>query len=96
MIYMSVLPGHMPLTVCLSYVYIVSKLGVLFQVHIMLCLGISTLTLFLLPELFPFFQCSFTCRLTITFHASFSDGFSSNSCAVGRPYLYRTPCSATK
>ena len=35
-----------------------------------------------------FFQCSFTCRLTIIFHASFSGGLSSNSCAVGRPYLF--------
>ena len=34
MIHKSVLPEHMPLTDCLSYVYIVSKLGVLFQVHI--------------------------------------------------------------
>ena len=50
MIHMSVLPEQMPLTDCLSYVYIVSKLGVLFQVHIMLYLGISTLILFLLPE----------------------------------------------
>ena len=42
MIHMSVLPEHMPLTDCLSYVYIVSKLGVLFQEHF----GISTLILF--------------------------------------------------
>ena len=33
MIHMSVLPEHMPLTDCLSYVYIVSKLGVLFQIQ---------------------------------------------------------------
>ena len=50
MIHMSVLPEHMPLTDCLNYVYIVFKLGVLFQEHIMLYLGISTLILFLLPE----------------------------------------------
>ena len=50
MIHMSVLPEHMPLTDCLSYVLIVYKLGVLFQVHTMLYLGISTMILFLLPE----------------------------------------------
>ena len=50
MIHMSVLPEHMPLTDCLSYVYNVSKLGVLFQEHIMLYLEISTLILFQLPE----------------------------------------------
>ena len=40
------------------------------------------------------FQCSFTCRLTIIFHASFSGGLSSNTCAVGRPYLYSISRSA--
>ena len=66
----------MHLTDCLSYVYVVSKLGVLFQVHIIL-FNVDLAS------------SSFTCRLTITLHASFSGGLSSNSCAVGRPCLYR-------
>ena len=57
------------------------------QVHIMLIFRNFNVDFVSSSWMISFFMCSFTCRLTITFHASFSNGLSSNACAVGRPYL---------